>query len=151
MQKNSVKKSSAFTLLEVLLSIAMITVIAGISLALFYGFQSRNDLDIAANTIVQAYRRAQIMSRAVDGDTSWGVRIQSGSIVVFKGTNYTSGRDAAYDEIFDMPANISLSGVQEAVFAKFTGLPGTTGTTTLTGVNNETKTITLNSEGMASY
>ena len=145
------KKSSAFTLLEVLLSIAMITVIAGISLAVFYGFQSRNDLEIAANTVVQSYRRAQIMSRAVDGDISWGVRIQTGSIVVFKGTNYSTGRDATYDEIFDMPSNIGIAGVQEVVFAKFTGDPGTTGTTTLTGVNNETRTITLNSEGMASY
>lgn len=145
------KKSSAFTILEALMSMAMITVIAGISLAVFYGFQSRDNLEIASDTIVQSCRRAQIMSRASDGDASWGVRIQSGSIVIFKGTNYTSGRDAAYDEIFDMPTNISIAGVQEVVFTKFTGLPSATGTTTLTGVNNETKTITLNSEGMASY
>jgi len=143
-------KNAGFTLIEILLSIAAITIIAGISIPIYQLFQVRNDLDIATVEIVQSVRRAQILSQAVDGDTSWGIKIQSGSIIVFKGVSYAA-RDATFDELFDVPTSMTPSGVSEIVFTKFTGLPQTTGTITLTSNANETRTITINAKGMVSY
>lgn len=142
--------SRGFTLIELLLSVAIITIIAGMSVPVYQSFQVRNDLDIAAVTFVQTARRAQTLSQAVDGDISWGARAGSGNITLFKGMSYAL-RDTAYDEIFDMPSNIAVSGTQEYVFTKFTGLPQTTGTLTLMSVNNEMRSITVNGRGMASY
>ena len=142
--------SKGFTLIEVLLSIAAIAIIAGISVPIYQSFQVRNDLDIATVEIAQSARRVQTLSQAVDGDTSWGINIQSGSMVVFKGTSYTA-RDAAFDEVFDVPTSITPSGISEVVFAKFTGLPQTIGTITLTSNANETRIITINAKGMVSY
>lgn len=150
MNWNKNKRSSAFTLMEVMLSVAMITLITGLSLAVFYGFQSRNDLEVAANTFAQSYHRAQTLSQSVEDDSSWGIKVQSGSIVIFKGASYI-GRDDDYDEIFEMPSTITTSGVQEIVFAKLTGAPDTSGLTTLTSINNESKNITTNSKGMVSF
>ncbi len=133
-----------------LLSVAAITIIAGISVPVYQSFQNRNDLDIATVAIAQSVRRAQLLAQAVDGDVSWGVKIQSGSIAVFKGTSYAA-RDTTFDETFDVPTSITPSGVSEIVFAKFTGLPATTGTTTLTSNINETRTITINAKGMVGY
>ena len=144
------KFTAGFTLLEVLLSIAAITIIAGIGVPVYQSFQNRNDLDIAAVSFAQTARRAQTLAQAVDGDTSWGIKAQSGSITLFKGASY-SGRDTSYDETFTMPSSIIVSGTQEFVFAKFTGLPQTTGTLTLTSVNSEARSITVNGKGMAGY
>ena len=101
----------------------------------------------ATVSIVETLSRAQILSQAVDDDISWGVYITSGSVILFKGVNYAS-RDITYDEIFEIPTNIVLSGLSEIVFAKFLGLPQTFGTIILTSNTNETRNIVVNSKGM---
>jgi prepilin-type N-terminal cleavage/methylation domain-containing protein len=143
-------KRSGFTLLEVLLSIALIAVMAGVTIPVYISSQVRNDLDIATVEIVQTLRRGQILAQAVDGDTSWGMRVASGSITLFKGASYAA-RDSAFDEIFEVPTNIAPSGITEVVFSKFTGLPQTAGTITLTSSTNETRNIVINQKGMVSY
>ncbi len=138
-----------FTLLELLLSVAVISALAGLSLPVYRTLLSKNDLDIAAVTVVQTARRAQVLSQSVDGDATWGVKIQSGSIVLFKGTSYAL-RDTLLDETFDLPGSIGVSGTTEYVFSKFTGFPQTTGTATL-ATSNDTRTVTINEKGMVSY
>lgn len=142
--------TKGFTLLEMLLSVAAIAIIAGIGIPVYQSFQNRNDLDVAAETLAQTLRRAQILSQAVDGDTSWGLYAQSGSITLFKGASYAS-RESAFDEAFDVPTSITLTGVSEIVFTKFTGLPQATGTITLTSNIGETRNVTLNAKGTVSY
>jgi prepilin-type N-terminal cleavage/methylation domain-containing protein len=143
-------KNDGFTLIEMLLSVAIVSIIAGISVPIYQSFQVRNDLDVATATIAQSLRRSQVLSQAVDGDTSWGVKIQSGNITVFKGTSYAA-RDTTFDEVFDVPTSLTPSGVSEIVFAKFTGLPTSTGTITLTSSANEVRNVVVNSKGMVSY
>lgn len=143
-------RPSGFTLIEMLLVIAVITIIAGISIPIYQSFQVRNDLDIGTVSIAHSLRRAQVLSQAVDGDTTWGISITSGSLTLFKGTSYAA-RDSTYDELFTIPTSITPSGVSEIVFAKFTGLPLTAGTITLTSNANETRTITINAKGMVDY
>ena len=142
-------KKRGFTLPELLLSVAIIGALAGLSLPVYRSLMMKNDLDIAANTVAISLRRAQVLSQAVDGDITWGVKTQSGSIVVFKGASYAS-RDSMYDESFDIPTSISPSGTTEYIFSKFTGLPEVTGTVTLT-TENDTRTVTINTKGTVSY
>ena len=139
-----------FTLLEMLLVVAAISILAAMSIPVYQTFQVKNDLDVAENTIAQSLRRAQTLSLAVDGDTTWGVKVQSAEIVLFKGASY-GARDSSFDETFDMPTTITPSGLGEVVFGKFSGDPQQTGTITLTTSTSEVQTLTINAKGVVDY
>lgn len=138
-----------FTLLELLLSIAIMAALAGISLPIYRNLMKKNDLDIAATTAALSLRRAQLLSQAVDGDTTWGVKIQSGNIVIFKGASYAT-RDTTYDESFDLQNSITPSGTTEFVFSKFDGNLSATATATLSS-ESDSRSITVTTKGRVSY
>ncbi len=141
---------NGFSLVELLLVVAVIGLLTALSLPVYQTFQVKNDLAVATTTVGQSLRRAQLLAQAVADDNTWGVMIQSGSIVLFQGTSY-SARDTTEDEIFTLPASITPTGQTEIVFNKLTGLPQTTGTTTLTTSTNETATIAINNQGTVTY
>lgn len=150
MRSRKHKTKQGFTLLEILLSVALLSAIVSIGMPLYQSFQVRNDLEIAVVTMANAVRRASTLARASDGDASWGVRTATGSITLFKGTSYAA-RDAAYDEDFSVPTSLSFSGTSEYVFSRFTGFPGASGSTTITASINETRTLTVSAKGMVNY
>lgn len=145
------ERQRGFTLLEVLLSVSIITILVGMSLPLYQTFQVRNDLDITAEAIASSLRRAQVYARGVNGDAQWGVEVQSTAVTLFRGAVFAS-RDPTYDEPTSIPASMSVSGLTEVLFSKLTGAPSTTGNIVLTTTNtNDTRTININAEGMVSY
>lgn len=139
-----------FTLIEMLLSVAIIAMLAGLSLPVYQSFYNRNELDITAQQLASAVRRAHLYSRAGNQDSQWGVEIQEGAFILFKGATYDT-RDPAHDETITFPTSTSVSSLGDLRFAKFTGIPTTTGSITLTNINNEARTVTLNAKGMVSY
>lgn len=139
-----------FTLPEVLLSLTLLSIIAGMIIPAYRTFTIRDELDIATTTLVQNLRRAQALSQAADGDMTWGVRVGVGSILVFKGASYVL-RDSSFDENTSMPTSITPSGIYEVVFSKVSGMPQATGTFILTSQANESRTVTINAKGMVDY
>ena len=148
--KNKKKsKFIGFTLIEIMLVVALIVAIGGISAPVYQSFQVKKNLDVATNGIAQTLRRAQALSQSGVGDASWGVNISSGVVTLFKGVSYAS-RDTAFDETVEISSSIVLSGVSEIVFSKLLGEPQTTGNIILSD-NNDTQTITINSKGAIEY
>lgn len=148
-QKRHCKNCKGFGLIEVLLSIFLVGICAAITIPVFINYQTKNDLDSAVNTSAQVLRRAQSLARAVEGDSQWGVKFQSSSIILFKGSVF-SGRDANFDENYGISPNIVIGGNSEIIYNKFSGSPGTTGSTTLT-LGNDSKTLSLDSNGTITY
>ncbi len=140
---------SGFTLIELLFSVATIAVIAGIGIPVYLSFSARNDLDIAATTLAQSYWRARTLAAASDGDSPWGVATGSGAVTLFKGASYAT-RDPSYDERYDLAGSVTVSGVSSVVFAKFTGVPQTTGTTTFAN-GSGARTLFINAQGTVTY
>lgn len=143
-----IKSGAGFTLIEMLLSVAVIGLLVGMSVPVYRNMFVKNDLDVAATTVAETLRRAQVQSQSSDGDISWGVKVQTGKISLFKGTSYIT-QDPNYEEKFDMPASIAISGTSEIVFTKFTG--ETTGGTITLSSDTDSKDITVNSKGMVGY
>lgn len=144
------KSTIGFTLVEVLLVMAIVIVIFVAAAPVYFPLVFRNDLAISQNTVSSLARRAQLLAQGVDGDGGWGIKIQSGSITLFTGASYAS-RDTNKDEIHELPSTINPSGLQEVMYTKFTGLPSSTGTLTFIASNNETSTVTINEKGTVSF
>ncbi len=145
-----IKNFAGFTLPEVVLSISLLAIIGAMSIPMYRTFMVRNDLDIAVVSVVQNLRRAQALSRSGDGDTTWGVRVGVGSILVYKGASYIL-RDQMFDENTSIPTTIVPTGLIDVSFSKTVGIPSATGTFILTSQLNETRTITINEKGTVDY
>lgn len=139
-----------FSLIEMVLSVAIIGLLTGITLPVYQSFLTRNDLDITSQQVAETFRRAQVYARGSKSDSVWSVEVQSSAVTLFKGTSFGS-RDTAFDEVISLPANITASGTSEVQFAVLTALPNTAASVTLTTNVSDTKTITVNAEGMVDY
>jgi prepilin-type N-terminal cleavage/methylation domain-containing protein len=139
-----------FTLVEMMITIAVIGVLMALSFPVYIAYQNRNNLSLTTEQVVAMIRRAETFSRGVSGDSTWGVAFQSGAVTLYKGASYAA-RDSTYDEVVTIPANITRTGLSEVNFAKLTAVPSATGTITFITGENDGKTITLNAEGMVAY
>ncbi|MFT7506865.1 MAG: prepilin-type N-terminal cleavage/methylation domain-containing protein, partial [Acidimicrobiales bacterium] len=140
-------KQKGFTLIEMLLVLAIMATLAGFGTPIYLSLLGRTDLNNTVDIFTNSVRRAQVLSQASSGDMSWGVYTENGFITLFKGGSYLT-RDVAYDEVFALPTNIESSGMSEIVYVKFTGFPQSAGTTTFTSAEKSSKDIYINSKGL---
>ncbi len=139
-----------FTLIEVLISFAVLLVAISGAIVLLQPFQTHGELEAGVDTLATAFYRAQMLSRAVAGESNWGVRVNPNQIVVFKGSSY-AGRDASVDEVSELSPLVTPTGLVEVVFNQLTGEPQQTGTTTLTSRRGEVRSVFINAKGTAFY
>lgn len=135
----------AFTAVEVLMTLGIIAVTAGISVPTYRNFQIRNDLDLAVAQTVHGLARAQLLSQTGQSDGAWGFRVPEGT--VFLGENYVV-RDTDEDEVVALPQGITVYGVEEVVFERVTGKPSVTGDIIFEAANGEQRTITVSPDGV---
>ncbi len=137
-------------MIEALLSVGILTILAGMSLPLYVSFHNRTQLDASTEQLAGALRRAQGFARGSNGDSQWGVSLQPGAAVLFKGASYAV-RDTTYDETIALNA-ITPTGLGEVVFSKAYGMPSTSGSIVLTETaTNTAKTVVLNAKGLVTY
>lgn len=147
------ESEQGFSLIELLLSVTIIGLLVGLSMPVYQTFQNRSDIDVTTQGIADALRRAQSYARSGNGDSVWSFSMQPASkaFFIYKGNNFAT-RDTAYDEPFNLlGGGVVTSGLSAVTFSKLSGAPSTTGSIVLTGNNNETRTITINAEGMVTY
>jgi len=109
---NSIFQSSGFTLIELILVVAIISILALLSGTSLVSFLASNNLEVAGDKIVGAIRKAQ--SYAMDGknNTTWGV--------CMSGNNLSS---PTFSEIYNLPG-VNVSGLSEVTFSGITGKRG---------------------------
>lgn len=144
------QNKNAFTLVEILLIMALIALIAAFSVPLFNTFQTGSDIKVAADIVAQSLKRAESLAESGENDSNWGVHIATGTITVFNGNTYAT-RDTTFDDLFTISTDITATGLTDIVYTKFTGEPQSTGNIVLTADSGEVWTINLNSKGTVSY
>jgi len=139
-----------FTLVETVLSLALLLILVGIMAPVTLPLLRENDLDVAVTHTVEGLRRAQTLSQAGVGDSAWGVKMLTSSITVFKGNSYAS-RISGYDEVTTFSPQVTTTGLNEIVFSRLYGMPNATGIITITSYDNVHHQITINSQGALTY
>lgn len=138
-----------FTLLELLLSIAIIGLLAGLSVPVYQSLQTNRTADSERDQVVALVRRAQVRARAGDQNTDWGVFITSDRATLFQGNDFLN-RDADFDEVV-MFSNMTAEPDSEIIFENITGRGNTDISIDFATTNNYSFNITINHEGVIEW
>lgn len=135
-----------FSLIEILLSIALMTLIFGLGVSVFIVMSNKNENQVAVNYFKNSLYQAQLKSVSIEEDDSWGVSVQNGLITVFKGSSFVS-RDQSFDNNFEISEKIIISGEDEYVFSKNEGMLSGNYSTTFS-YNNDDIILNVNKYGV---
>lgn len=140
-----------FTLIELILVIAISVIVAGLSIPFLQSFGVSTDTRTHALTINRTLRRAQQQAMSGQVDASWGVYFDTtgNEIILYQGDNYVA-RDTDYDQSTILEGGLTLSNTfgDDINFAVYSGTPSVSGTATITSQNNEVFIISVTSLGI---
>ncbi|MDQ5971635.1 MAG: hypothetical protein QG566_581 [Patescibacteria group bacterium] len=146
------------TFIEVMLAIAIITVILAVISPAVSSFREKQIIKNATEEVVNLLNEARIDTISAKGGNFYSVRFDSTRAVLFTGSTFVgsdpTNKILTFDTAVTLPsANISLQGSGiDIIFDKLTGNVSTYGTITLELVSNPAirKIITINKLGVIS-
>ena len=143
------RRKSAFTLIELVVVIAVSVVIFGYTFSVgsdFYGSQS---LIGERDSVLNLLRRARTRAMNNINQADHGFYISTTTYTVFEGSSYAS-RSQGFDEAFPRSGGATISGPSEVVFAAIEGASNTSGTISVASGKGKAD-ILVNSEGRISW
>lgn len=144
-----VRLKKGFTLMELLLVIALIGIVSGLTIPILISYQKKAILASDTFSVAESIRRAQTLARSSAEDDAWSARIDGASMVIYKGTNYGT-RDNSFDEPTSISVSLSTSGVTEFNFEKLSGITADVGTLIIAN-DDEQKGVSVNEKGLVTY
>ena len=151
------KKSSGFTLLEVVISIGIIMTLSSVVLSSMSTFRATQTLDAAVEKTLSAFSLSRLDTISSKNDSAYGVRILQDRVTYFKGTVYPgNGNVNNLDFVLPMAievANISLNGGgPDVIYQRITGATVNYGTFDIRvkGNTSISTRVTINQTGTVS-
>lgn len=138
-----------FTMLELLLSIAIIVILTGITIP-FYSEYNKGSLQAESGIIVSAIRTARISAISEKNNSGWSVHFSQSKIIVFKGSSFEL-RDTLFDKEISISNSFIFSGINDVYFSPFDGIPNKIGVVIMTGQDNTQKEFIINQKGVIDY
>lgn len=144
--------TKGITLIEVIIVIALLTILAQISLSGDISFYRKKTFNEEVDNLYLSFMRTRVTSMhnvcygisCTDGKPH-GVHIEADRYVLFQG-NLFSHRDVAYDEIVFFPPSVSATSLGDVVFEQLSGNTNA-GTITITDGESRVAQILVNTEG----
>lgn len=154
MIKKAHRRIKGFTLLEVVIVTAIISILGAITFVSFSASRNVRDLAASAQNTLSVLRLAQSKTLAGEDNSAWGVRLASNQIILFKGDTFVG---SPLTTVYPLPqsiqiTNISLSGGgSDIIFKRVTGETDQSGTFLLSvvGVPSNSFSVTVDSLGKA--
>ena len=153
------KFPQGFTLLEVVMVVALLIVVMTGAIAALGSFRKTIDLNTVAEEIASNLRRAQTRAMNADSLSRWGIHFANPAsgddfYSLYSGDTYTADVEKNFlpgAAVFTTP---SASSTQYVLFEKLSGAlvsGSATSTVMQTADGSRSKTITVNSVGRVSY
>lgn len=138
-------KNKGFTLIEVLLVVAIMLTMGTLATSFYGGFVSKQSSIDAQNKVYAIVRQAQAYTMNGRRGTQWGVHAQGNSIVLFSGSSWAA-RTAALDQVIELPGNSTVNAFADIIFSRGSGIPSAATTITITATA-DSKQVTVTTEG----
>lgn len=145
------KKLHGFTLVEILVVLAIFAVLAGITIAGFQNYARYQNFDQEVVAVQATIADTKVQARSSENGEAHGVKVASNSITVFSGDAYNAIDPDNVTYTFDaITLTPSLTGgTDEIIFANLTGLPSATGTILMDGTYySATRTVEVTGTGV---
>lgn len=135
-----------FTLLELLLVLAIFGILTGAATPFLSSFLTRNNFQTSIDRIQSAITKAQnyaMDGKTISGSTVWGVCLTGNTVRLFNG----SCSSPNFREDFVLSGPVSVSGLTSITFGNLRGEPSTASAILInSGIGS--KTIVINEAGM---
>lgn len=126
--RNTIYSPKSFTLVEVIIVVAILTALLGTAYVELSGFKNRHSFDLDAESLVAALSNAQSKAIQQENGSAWGVRFENGAqdtYAIFSGTTFSASgvvteENLSAASVYTSPPNASSTDV---VFNKLTGAP----------------------------
>jgi len=139
---------AGFTLIEIIIALAILTLLLGITLPLGWDFYTTTTLQSERDTLVSLVTRARAYTLTNRNSAPHGLALSGQTFTLFQGASYAA-HTPQYDEPFPRTSSVVITGPSEIVFTPLSGdAPQATFTLTL---GNKSRSITVNQEGMIDY
>lgn len=155
-QKSKVNGSTTgFTIIEVILSLAIVVIVAGVTVSSLSRVNQDKALTLEAQKVISLLVKARSETLSAKGDSAYGVHFEERKAVLFKGSSYSAG--ASTNEMQPLNDAVKISSVTltgggaDVLFKKLTGTTAQSGSVTLSLVRmaSSTKIITITGTGIA--
>jgi len=146
-----------FTLLEILMTIAIFTIITVIIVAPLSDFRASRVLDAGVEDVVTILNEARIDTLSSKNNSQYGVHFESTRMVLFKGTTFvepdSNNKEVLFDSALEMPSILLNGSGVDVVFERLSGSTNQYGTIVLRVKNNPSTSITITIEqtGIAGF
>lgn len=138
-RRRSANLRRGVTLLELLAVLAIVAVLSGLAIGGFTSFQRRHALSGSAEIVVSALAQARALSLGGKNGVAWGVHFASTTVTLFEAPLFDPEDPENVPFALErgvMVSALSLGGGSEVVFARLSGKPVQSGTTTLSLVSD---------------
>lgn len=140
---------NGFTLVEIVIVVAILAVVLGLGYFVGFDFYKNYALHSEKDILISVLRKARSQALNNVGATAHGVYIGDSSYTIFYGPSFVS-RNSQYDENIRKAPGISLSGLNEVVFAPLTAT-STASSTIILSNNQNSFFIDINYEGRINW
>ena len=156
-EASGIQNSNGFTLIEILITIAIFAIILSIVIVATRSFSDTVNLDNAGKIIGTNIKLAKMRSVGALNDTNYGVRFEGDKITVFAGDTFDVSDPT--NKVVNLSDNVKISSINLAgggidlVFNRLTGTTNNAGTIEIELANDssEKKQIVINEEGQIDH